>query len=117
MTIITVAPQVTGGRVTHCTRFGQVHTEIYYSKTVDTLALIGTTHPFHMLGSSPDLDTVLTSLGQTKAEAGLMIMSFAARHHITGTALGNLLEMINTMFGQEVEPQTKYMFNKIFKDS
>lgn len=48
---------------------------------------------------------------------GLMIMSFAARHHITGTALGNLLEMINTMFGQEVVPQTKYMFNKIFKDS
>lgn len=63
-TIITVAPQATGSRVTHCTRFGQVHTEIYYSKTVDTLALIGTTHPFHMLGSSPDLDTVLTSLGQ-----------------------------------------------------
>ena len=70
--------------------------------------------PFHMLGSSPDLATVLTSLGQTtKAEAVLMIMSFAARHHITGTALGNLLEMINTMFGHEVVPQTKYNFDKI----
>lgn len=71
-----------------------------------------------MLGSSPDLETVLTSLGPTKkAEAVLMIMSFAARHHIAGTASGNLLEMINPMFGQEVVPQTKYMFNKIFKDS
>ncbi len=49
------------------------------------------------------------------AEALLIVMSHAARHNITGTKLHDLLKLINTLFGKEVLPRSKYLFNKVFK--
>lgn len=46
-----------------------------------------------------------------------MVMSYASRHNITGTQLDDLLKFINTLFGKDVLPRSKYMFNKIFKNN
>lgn len=46
-----------------------------------------------------------------------MVMSHAARHNITGTQLDDLLKLINTLFGKEVIPRSKYLFNKVFKNN
>ncbi len=53
----------------------------------------------------------------TRAEAVLMVMSYAARRNITGTPLDDMLKLINSLFGKEVLPRSKYMFNKIFKNN
>lgn len=53
----------------------------------------------------------------TKAEALIMIMSHAARHNTTGTQLDDLLKLINTQFGKEVLPRSKYLFNKVFQNN
>ncbi|XP_073724631.1 uncharacterized protein [Misgurnus anguillicaudatus] len=66
----------------------------------------------------PEMDSILTSVGTTtKAEAVLMIMTYAARHNISGTQLHHLLKLINTLFGKEVVPVSKYLFNKAFKNN
>ncbi|XP_045928811.1 uncharacterized protein LOC123985378 [Micropterus dolomieu] len=69
-------------------------------------------------GFDTDMDLVLMSAGTTtEAEALLMVMSHAARHNITGTQLDDLLKLINTLFGKEVIPRSKYLFNKVFKNN
>ncbi len=74
--------------------------------------------PFRQIGFGSDMDSVLMSAGTTtKAEALLMVMSHAARHNITGTQLHDLLKLINTLFGKEVLPRSKYLFNKVFKNN
>lgn len=74
--------------------------------------------PFRQIGFDTDMDSVLMSAGTTtKAEALLMVMSHAARHNITGTQLHDLLQLINTLFGKEVLPRSKYLFNKVFKNN
>ncbi|XP_051982838.1 uncharacterized protein LOC127643926 [Xyrauchen texanus] len=74
--------------------------------------------PFRQIGFDTDMDSVLMSAGTTtKAEALLMVMSHAARHNITGTQLDDLLKLINTLFGKEVIPRSKYLFNKVFKNN
>lgn len=71
-----------------------------------------------MIDLQPDMDTALTATGTTtKAEAMLMIMSHAAKHKITGCQLHDLLQLINQLFGQEVVPRSKYLFNRVFKNS
>ncbi len=74
--------------------------------------------PFQQIGFDTDMDSVLISAGTTtRAEAVLMVMSYAARHNITGTQLDDMLKLINSLFGKEVLPRSKYMFNKIFKNN
>lgn len=52
-----------------------------------------------------DMDSIFTSAGTTtKSEAVLMIMTYAARHSISGTQLHNLIKLINTLLGKEVVP-------------
>lgn len=69
-------------------------------------------------GFGTDMDTVVMSAGTTTgAEAVLMVMSYAAKHNITGTQLDDLLKLINTLFGKEVLPRSKYMFQKVFKNN
>lgn len=63
-----------------------------------------------------DMDTPLKATGKTsRAEALLMILTYAARHQITGSALDDLLKLINHLFGQDVVPASKYAFNKVFQ--
>ncbi|XP_045913156.1 uncharacterized protein LOC123975596 [Micropterus dolomieu] len=65
-----------------------------------------------------DMDTPLAATGTTsRAEALLMIMTYAARHQITGSALDDLLKLINHLFGQDVVPGSKYAFNKVFQNN
>lgn len=74
--------------------------------------------PFQQIGFDTDMDSVLISAGTTtRAEAVLMVMSYAARHNITGTQLDDMLKLINSLFGKEILPRSKYMFNKIFKNN
>ncbi|XP_049926274.1 uncharacterized protein LOC126406126 [Epinephelus moara] len=74
--------------------------------------------PFRQIGSDTDMDCLLMSAGTTtKAEALFMLMSHAARHNVTGTQLDDLLKLINTLFGKEVLPRSKYLFNKVFKNN
>ncbi|XP_054592230.1 uncharacterized protein [Nothobranchius furzeri] len=74
--------------------------------------------PFGQIGFDTDMDSALISGGTTtRAEALLMVMSHAARHNITGTQLDDLLKLINALFGKEVLPRSKYLFNKVFKNS
>ncbi len=62
------------------------------------------------------MDSALISRGTTtKADALLMVMSHAARHNITGTQLDDMLKLINILFGKEVLPRSKYLFNTVFK--
>lgn len=46
-----------------------------------------------------------------------MVMCHAARHNITGTQLHDLLQLINALFGKEVLPGSKYLFNKVFHNN
>lgn len=74
--------------------------------------------PFRQIGFDTDMDSVLMSAGtMTKAEALLMVMSHAERHNITETQLHDLLKLINILFGKEVLPRSKYLFNKVFKNN
>lgn len=75
--------------------------------------------PFRKIGTDTDFDCFITSAGTTtRAEALLMVMSHAARHYnITGTQLDDLLKLINTLFGTEVLPRSKHLFNKVFKNN
>ena len=67
-------------------------------------------------GADTDMDIPLKATGKTsQAEALLMILTYAARHQITGSALDDLLKLINHLFGQEVVPASKYAFNKVFQ--
>ncbi|KAM7301078.1 hypothetical protein ISCGN_016640 [Ixodes scapularis] len=50
----------------------------------------------------------------TKAGAIAMVMSFIAGNGLTWTALGQCVCMINTIFGKDVLPQTKYVFRKLW---
>lgn len=69
-------------------------------------------------GVNGDMDRPLVATGTTsRAEALLMIMTYAARHQITGSALDDLLKLINHLFGQDVVPGSKYAFNKVFKNN
>ena len=74
--------------------------------------------PFGQIGFDTNMDAVLMSAGTTtKAEALLMLMSHAAKHNITGTQLEDLLKLINILFGKEVIPRSKYLFQKVFKNN
>ncbi|XP_051807764.1 uncharacterized protein LOC127535044 isoform X2 [Acanthochromis polyacanthus] len=75
------------------------------------------TDPFRPRIRDQDMDTVISPAGTTKAEALLMVMSHAAKHNITGTQLEDLLTLINTLFGKEILPRSKYLFNKCFKNN
>ncbi|XP_041834084.1 uncharacterized protein LOC121635090 [Melanotaenia boesemani] len=67
-------------------------------------------------GADTDMDTSLKATGKTsRAEALLMILTYAARHQITGSALDDLLKLINHLFGQDVVPASKYASNKVFQ--
>lgn len=77
-----------------------------------------TDDPLHKIGTDTGMDTVLKSTGSiTKAEALLLIMSHAAVHNITGCQLDDLLKLINFLFGNDVVPRSKHMFNKVFKNN
>lgn len=79
---------------------------------------LGEDEPVRETGFDKDMDSALMSAGTTtKAEALIMIMSHAARHNITGTQLDDLLKLINTLFGKEVLPRSKYLFNKVFQNN
>ncbi|KAK6492328.1 hypothetical protein HHUSO_G4649 [Huso huso] len=74
--------------------------------------------PLHMLGSNPDLNFNLCDfVSTTKAEALLMVMTFAMRHSLTGVAVVDLLQIINKLFEREVVPDTKHLFSKVFSKS
>ncbi|XP_048111205.1 uncharacterized protein LOC125302185 isoform X1 [Alosa alosa] len=63
------------------------------------------------------LDALLTARSNvSKAEALLMLMSYIAKHNITGVQLTDLLSLINQLFGHEVLPRSKYLFNKVFNE-
>lgn len=68
-------------------------------------------------GVNTDMDTPLMATGTTsRAEALLMIMTYAARNKITGSALDDLLKLISHLFGQDVVAGSKYAFNKVFQN-
>ncbi len=77
-----------------------------------------TDDPLHKIGIDTGMDTFLKSTGSiTKAEALLLIMTHAAVHNITGCQLDDLLRLINFLFGNDVVPGSKHLFNKIFKNN
>ncbi|XP_070404820.1 uncharacterized protein [Nothobranchius furzeri] len=74
--------------------------------------------PLGQIDTDTDMDSALMSGGTTtRAEALLMVMSHAARHNLTGTQLDDVLKLRNALFGKEVLPRSKYLFNKVFKNS
>lgn len=84
---------------------------------MDTLSETSEEDSFIQMPQDSDLDSVITTSGTTKAEALLMVMSHAAKHNITGVQLDDLLTLINTLFGREILPRSKYLFNKVFKNN
>lgn len=77
-----------------------------------------TDDPLHKIGTDTGMDTVLKSTGCIiKADALLLIMTHAAVHNITGSQLDDLLRLINFLFGNDVVPGSKHLFNKVFKNN
>nr|XP_021326613.1 uncharacterized protein LOC110438464 [Danio rerio] len=77
-----------------------------------------TDDPLKKIGTDKGMDNILKSTGSiTKAEALLLIMTHAAVHNITGCQLDDLLTLINFLFGNDVVPGSKHLFNKVFKNN
>lgn len=71
--------------------------------------------PFNIFGRTPRLDRPLCDfVSTTKAEALLLILSFAMRHSLSGVAIVDLLQLINVLFGINVLSSSKYLFQKVF---
>lgn len=49
-----------------------------------------------------------------KSEAMAMIMLYYLKHNLSWAALTDLLKLINSIFGADILPQSKYLFKKLF---
>ncbi|XP_063961852.1 uncharacterized protein LOC129268704 isoform X2 [Lytechinus pictus] len=63
----------------------------------------------------PNGDEVISSDGSdvTKFDSFLAVLAFAMKHHITGVALQDLIDLINLHCPHSL-PQSKYLFNNVF---
>lgn len=65
--------------------------------------------------SSMNDESIHPSLHCKTSDAILMILEFFLHHHLTWTALEDLLQMFHSMLGyQSTLPKTKYLFKKLF---
>lgn len=62
-------------------------------------------------------DHLFPGIRTTKAEAMLMVMTFAMRHCLSAAGLIQLLRLINEVIGRPVLTETKHMLEKIFHRS
>lgn len=53
---------------------------------------------------------------RTRYEILVLIFAFFNKHHITDTALEDLLKLMNVIFGEGILPSSTYMFKKIFEN-
>lgn len=63
----------------------------------------------------PDVDKNIHIEFNTTVESMMFkVLSYYVRHNLTWVALEDMLSLLNTIFGQQILPQSKYLFKKFF---
>lgn len=62
-------------------------------------------------------NNISVKVERNRYEILLLIFSFYTKHTLTDLGLEDLLRLVNTIFGSEILPTTKYMFKKIFENT